>query len=246
MFFQAFYQSDLVGRIIFFFLFTLSIVSWYFLIHKIWTLTHIKIQARTVGRKIRSKEGIFANLKIEPSFDLTYLQSEIGRPIKRKSSQPFLDLYLVIQKKTAEILDKNQAHSPESHNYLSRTDVESLNSHLQSAIVTKRASLEKDLFVLSTTVTLAPFLGLLGTVWGILITFEELQAGRLALEGSMILGGLSMALTTTVFGLFIAIPALIAYNYLKNLTRHFFTQMQEFSHFLLSTVELQYRKVDVE
>jgi biopolymer transport protein TolQ len=83
-------------------------------------------------------------------------------------------------------------------------------------------------------------------VWGILITFGELQAGHSVSSNSIILGGLSTALTTTVLGLLIAIPALIAYNYLKNLSHHFTTEMRDFSHFLLSTVELQYRKVDIE
>jgi biopolymer transport protein TolQ len=105
--------------------------------------------------------------------------------------------------------------------------------------------LEKDLFILSTSVTLAPFLGLLGTVWGILVTFSELQAGSSAGSNTAIIGGLSTALSTTVLGLVIAIPALIAYNYLKNNLRMFTSDMEDFLHNLISTLELQYRKVDI-
>ena len=82
------------------------------------------------------------------------------------------------------------------------------------------------------------------TVWGILVSFGELQAGHAATSNGVILGGLSTALTTTVLGLLIAIPALIGHSYFKALIRQFCLEMGKFSHFLLSTVELQYRKVD--
>jgi biopolymer transport protein TolQ len=52
-----------------------------------------------------------------------------------------------------------------------------------------------------------------------------------------------MALATTVLGLVIAIPALIAHSYLKNSLKCFQTDMEDFSNLLISTIELQYRKV---
>ncbi len=101
--------------------------------------------------------------------------------------------------------------------------------------------LEKNLFILATIVSLAPFLGLLGTVWGILTTFSQLQ-----MQGGsqVVLGGLSMALATTVLGLIDAIPALVGYSFLKNKIREFQTDMDGFATEMLATVELQYRKVD--
>jgi biopolymer transport protein TolQ len=93
---------------------------------------------------------------------------------------------------------------------------------------------------------LAPFLGLLGTVWGILTTFSELQVQGSSSSHQMVLGGLSLALATTVFGLIDAIPALIGYNYLKNTIRDFQTEMEKFASELLASIEMQYRKVDLE
>jgi len=61
----------------------------------------------------------------------------------------------------------------------------------------------------------------------------------------MVLGGISLALATTVLGLIDAIPALIGYNYLKNSVRDFQTDMESFSNELLASVEMYYRKVDV-
>ncbi|MGL5264266.1 MAG: MotA/TolQ/ExbB proton channel family protein, partial [Candidatus Rhabdochlamydia sp.] len=63
-------------------------------------------------------------------------------------------------------------------------------------------------------------------------------------SNSVIIGGLSTALATTVLGLVIAIPALIAYNYLKHRISNYSSEMQDFLYELLSYLELQYRKVD--
>jgi len=235
-FLQSFYGADAFGKLIFFGLFALSVTSWFFLIQKIWILNQVKRHAKIFGCAVQKQKDSLLHLDIEG----------LPKALKRDLPHPFGRLYLIIKEKTVEILDKNHYFAKTQPNYLSTADIELLDSHLQSSIAKQSESLEKNLFILSTTVTLAPFLGLLGTVWGILITFGELQTGHSASSNSIILGGLSTALTTTVLGLLIAIPALIAYNYLKNLSRHFTTEMRDFSHFLLSSIELQYRKVDVE
>lgn len=90
--------------------------------------------------------------------------------------------------------------------------------------------------------SLGPFLGLLGTVWGILTTFGDLAAHAKESSHQNFLGGLSLALATTVLGLVAAIPALIGFNYLKNSARDFESDMEGFAHEILSSVEMQYRK----
>ena len=87
-------------------------------------------------------------------------------------------------------------------------------------------------------------MGLLGTVWGILVTFAGLHDGAGMGSNSSVLGGISTALATTVLGLVIAIPALIAYNYLKTSVRTYSADMDDFSTQLLTNIELQYRKVE--
>ncbi len=93
--------------------------------------------------------------------------------------------------------------------------------------------------------TLAPFLGLLGTVWGILITFSELQNHALSNANSTVMGGLAMALGTTVVGLIVAIPALLFYNYLKTSSNRFNSELEDCAQKLISSVELHYKKIDV-
>ena len=227
-FFQAYSQADFFGKLIFFSLFLLSSLCWVFLIQK------------TVGiRQARKRSKHFQHF--------VEMHKEEVLSLVTHSRNPFSALYQSFKEKTLQILDKNHYFASNTErvcNYLSRADMELLSKHIHVVIAKQREKVEKNLFILATTVTLAPFLGLLGTVWGILITFCELRLGHSVSSNSVILGGLSTALTTTVLGLLIAIPALIAYSYLKNLSRYFVVEMHHFSHLLLSTVELQYRRVE--
>lgn len=162
-----------------------------------------------------------------------------------REQSPFANVFRALKEKTMEILGKNHFFAEDkNHVHLSRTDLELVESFALTFISVESKRLEKNLFILSMTMTLAPFLGLLGTVWGILVTFAELHSGGSAGSNTVILGGLSTALATTVLGLVIAIPALIANNFLKNTTRELSSDMEDFLYQTLATLEIQYRKVD--
>lgn len=225
-FFQAYAQADFFGKLIFFALFLLSCASWIFLIQKFLLL-----------KKIRLSASRFKKLATLHKEELLNLNS--------KSSNPFSVLFNALKERTLALLDKNHYFAEKNQNFLSKADIDFLESHLHTTIAKQKGRIEKNLFILSTTVALAPFLGLLGTVWGILISFGELQAGHSVTSNTVILGGLSTALTTTVLGLLIAIPALISNNYFKSLSNTFTIEMIDFGDFLLSMIELQYRKVDI-
>lgn len=237
-FFDAYIHSDFLGKLIFLGLIALSIVSWIILIHKV-KLTY---QAKKFSSQFQQA---FLLHKSNP------LAFECENLASKKFPNPFLDLYLVLKKHTIDILNKNRcfgstAKTPKDASYLSPTDVDFVESHLLTAVASHTKHLEKNLFILSTIVSLAPFLGLLGTVWGILTTFSELQSHTAGGTHQMVLGGLSLALATTVLGLLDAIPALIGYNYLKNSIQDFQTDMESFSTEILASVEMQYRKVDAQ
>ena len=235
-FYQAYIQSDLLGKLIFLSLIFLSILSWIIILYKGWLTYQARFYAKDFDRQ-------FQENKQNP---LAIEYAETNR------FNPFGKLYLVLKKNTAEILNKNrlfgkpkEEHSPSS-TYLSPSDIDIVQSYLQSTIASQTKQLEKNLFLLATVYSLGPFLGLLGTVWGILATFGELQAHSGGNTSQMVLGGLSLALATTVLGLIDAIPALIGYNYLKSRTRDFETDMEGFATEMLAAVEMRYRKVDVE
>ncbi|MDO9694162.1 MAG: MotA/TolQ/ExbB proton channel family protein, partial [Candidatus Latescibacteria bacterium] len=72
-------------------------------------------------------------------------------------------------------------------------------------------NLERYLIILSTTVTIAPFLGLLGTVWGLMQAFWEMSVLRSA-NLAVVAPGIAEALITTIAGLSAAVPAVVFFN----------------------------------
>ena len=96
--------------------------------------------------------------------------------------------------------------------------------------------LERRLPWLATTGAVAPFIGLFGTVWGIIDAFHGLgNAGAATLRA--VAPGISEALITTAAGLFAAIPAVIAYNQFTHAMREFGARLDDFSLELLNVVE---------
>lgn len=241
-FFDAYIHSDFLGKLIFIGLVVLSICSWVILIHKVW-LTY---QAR------KHSAQFYAVFQLQRSNPLSL---ECEQSTKQKRPNPFFDLYSVLKKHTLDILNKNRRFGQNlqggnqeatTPSYLSPADIDFVDTHLMSTIASQTQHLERNLFILATVVSLGPFLGLLGTVWGILTTFSELQAQGGGGTNQMVLGGLSLALATTVLGLLDAIPALVGYNYLKNSISAFETDMEGFATEILAAVEMQYRKVDIK
>lgn len=237
-FIDAYLQSDFLGKLIFIGLLALSISTWVLIVQKGW----LTFQARKYSEEFYK---IFESHRMNP------LALEVAPGKQKEKFNPFFDLYFVLKKYTLEVLNKNRRFGQQNGiapdqliSYMSPTDLDFVQAHLMTTIANQTKHLEKNLFILSTIVSLAPFLGLLGTVWGILSTFSELQ--HLSGGGTgMVLSGISLALATTVLGLIDAIPALIGYNYLKNSVRDFQTDMEGFSNELLASVEIYYRKVDV-
>jgi biopolymer transport protein TolQ len=96
--------------------------------------------------------------------------------------------------------------------------------------------LERRLPLLATTGAVTPFIGLFGTVWGIIDAFQGLgDAGAATLRA--VAPGISEALITTAAGLFTAIPAVIAYNQYTHSLKEFGARMDDFSLELLNLIE---------
>jgi len=236
----AYTQSDFFGKLIILALIALSVICWIVLLHKTWIIRQVNQSSAAFQKAVAESNNPLLSLDI----------SQLPKPRSSSVPHPFALIYSAVKKKTLELLNKNHYFISQTSNakapvYLSPADLELLESHVTATISAQNKTLEKNLFVLSTIVTLAPFMGLLGTVWGILMTFSGLQeSGGAMSSNTSILGGLSTALATTVLGLIIAIPALIAYNYLKNSVRNYASDMDDFLTLLLSNIELQYRKVE--
>lgn len=107
---------------------------------------------------------------------------------------------------------------------------------LQLGISEEVARLERSMNWLATTATVSPFIGLFGTVWGIIRAFGALgTAGSASLRA--VAPGISEALVATAFGLAAAIPAAVFYNYFGSVIRENGTRMEDFTLEFLNMAE---------
>lgn len=100
--------------------------------------------------------------------------------------------------------------------------------------------LERRLPLLATASSVGPFLGLLGTVWGVMSSFLSIGAQG-ATSIVVVAPGIAEALIATVAGLAVAIPATVAYNYFLQQTRRFGLELEDMATTLLNTVQLKER-----
>jgi len=100
------------------------------------------------------------------------------------------------------------------------------------------SKLERHLGFLATTGSTTPFIGLFGTVWGIMNSFRGIGAAGAA-SLAVVAPGIAEALIATAMGLFAAIPAVIAYNYYLSRTRRVIFQLEDFSEEVLGLMKRQ-------
>jgi biopolymer transport protein TolQ len=225
----AFKQSDLFGKLIMLALVALSLICWLIILQK-------------------NKEFKILNAEQKKIVDETLRQKNpLGSYDGKEKNNPFYQLYFNYRQKSLDLLNKNKFFASETSKsvYLSQIDLQMVEDAAVLSINESMKKLEKNISILSTITTLAPFLGLLGTVWGILMTFTELSNGAQAAQNSAVIGGLSMALATTVMGLVIAIPSLIGFNQLKENLKNTNSDLDNYLGKLISQLELQYRKVEL-
>jgi biopolymer transport protein ExbB/TolQ len=87
-----------------------------------------------------------------------------------------------------------------------------LESAIDGEMIKRRRELEKGMTLLGTLGNNAPFVGLLGTVIGVIVAFADLADGQNKVQMDKVMGGIAEALIATGVGLFVAIPAVVAYN----------------------------------
>jgi len=107
---------------------------------------------------------------------------------------------------------------------------------MQRAAASELTALEGRLIFLATTASVAPFIGLFGTVWGVLTSFMGLSNADTATLKA-VGPGIAEALIATAFGLLAAIPAVVAYNFFVNSIRNIGGQLDELQADLLAIAE---------
>lgn len=227
---ESYFQSDSVGQFIFLCLGFLSIVSWALIIYRF----RLIFQARRADAEFlnvfEKSHSRFLSIALEPI-------------------SPISAVFDSMRSHTLELLNKNRqfgaVEAKTGSAYLSMDDIHMIAERASAQVQKQLYELEEYIHHLSTIVALAPFLGLFGTVWGILTSFYSMT-GTSSLSSQTMFVGLSMALGTTVVGLIVAMPALVGYNAMRGSIRRFEAKLDDFSSRALSLIELQYRKVDKE
>ncbi|MBI4684924.1 MAG: MotA/TolQ/ExbB proton channel family protein [Nitrospirae bacterium] len=133
----------------------------------------------------------------------------------------------------ANPLDLSPVSNVFKHSYVDNiSDRSEIKRLLRRYAALESAKLERYLNFLATTGTTTPFIGLFGTVWGIMNAFRSIGAAGSA-SLAVVAPGIAEALITTAAGLAAAIPAVIAYNYYLSRARHMIIDMEDFSEELL-------------
>lgn len=123
--------------------------------------------------------------------------------------------------------------------YISLKAMEHVKRTLERAVAQEALKLESGLILLAIAVSGGPFIGLLGTVWGVMRTFSDVgMAGRADL--ATMAPGVAAALATTVAGLLVAIPSMFGYNWLVHNLRVLTVQLDNFAQELASKLEVEF------
>jgi biopolymer transport protein TolQ len=198
-----------------------SVASWGIILYK-W---------RSLKRAYGDSEAFLDSFWSSKRLDAIFKKSEdlAGSPISQVFRAGYIELAKLRKKEKREREDENDEPSPLG-------DLESIERSMRRAAAAERTGLESLVSFLATTGSSAPFIGLLGTVLGIISAFQ-----RIAGEGNASLAtvapGIGGALVATAFGLFAAIPAVIGYNYFSGKIRILDTEMSNFSSDFLNIVK---------
>ena len=145
----------------------------------------------------------------------------------------------MVYKAGSEELDARLKTPEGRKRQMSLKGIEHVKRTMENAVEQESLKLESGLILLAIAVSGAPFLGLLGTVWGVMSTF-----GHIAQQGSASLAamapGVSAALITTVAGLLVAIPSMFGYNWLVHNLRVLTVELDNFAQEIMSKIETEY------
>jgi biopolymer transport protein TolQ len=213
-FWDYFLQASFVVKSVMLLLLFASILSWSIILQR--------------GFFLRRTKTVLAQFeeKFWSGLDLSKLYTELSRDINEHEGlahifhagfREFVRLHKQVSDKPVIILEGTQRA-------------------MRIAYARQHQQLEKHLDFLATLGSTSPYIGLFGTVWGIMTSFQALSASQQTATIAMVAPGISEALIATAMGLFVAIPAVIFYNryssQIQHLLHQYHTFQEEFSNIL--------------
>tara|TARA_Y100000588_G_scaffold26512_1_gene26086 strand:+ start:2523 stop:3230 length:708 start_codon:yes stop_codon:yes gene_type:complete len=211
-----FFQSNTAGQLIILALGVFSALAWTVMI----------------GKAMELKQLYDLNTRFESTIEQSNSLLELAQTKVFSESIPYAAL---VKAATHSYFRAVEIDAPD-------TDQENAVSHaenaLQRAVADQSLNYERKMVLLASIVTGAPFMGLLGTVWGVMDAFGAIGLGSTASIASLA-PGVSGALLTTVAGLLVAIPSVFGYNFLLSLTKKRVIELENFASSLVDRIELE-------
>ena len=216
-------ESSLLSKGVLLSLLLLSIVSWAISVFKLLQFRRIEGQTETFIDVFR-KSGRF---------------SEVQAACKSLAASPLTGVfqagYVELNAQLRHARDRSGAAADPTGRPALRS-LDALDRALLRAASVEMTRLERHVPVLATTASIAPFIGLFGTVWGIIIAFQGIgETGSTSLH--VVAPGIADALVATAAGLFAAIPAVYFYNHLTQKTKVVASAIDDFSLEFLNIAE---------
>ena len=213
-------DAGLMVKFVLLVLFIFSVVSW--------AIIFIKYR---YYRKIQKENEAFNDDYLKSS-----KLSDVLPAAKKYSYSTTAEVFRVGYKELTQTNRPAAGESAQGRDDISLSSLDNLERSMNKASATEMTKLESSLGFLATTGSASPFIGLFGTVWGIMDTFKGIGA-RGSATLAVVAPGISEALIATAAGLAAAIPAVIFYNYFLNQPKNMVQEMENFSAEFLNIVE---------
>ena len=213
-----FLQCDLFGQIIIVILAVFSLVGWAIMIGKRNELGQIRRLNLTFERHLREQRSLL----------------ELPESYRHERAIPYGDLFADAIDAYWRAAEKGQARGMDSPQFR----LEHTETAIQRALARQILRYESSMVFLASIVSGAPFLGLLGTVWGVMEAFMAVSVQQTA-SIQTLAPGVSAALLTTIAGLLVAIPSLIGYNILFANNKRLVTELENYASSLADRIELE-------
>ncbi|HUU36746.1 MAG TPA: protein TolQ [Candidatus Desulfaltia sp.] len=215
--FRLIAEASLVVQSVILILLFFSVFSWAIIFYKRRVIRAAFSQSNRFLRAFRKSKNL----------------SEVNDAAKRYQGSPLVSLFQAGFKELTYLSRSNPQNPPNANR------LESLSRVLTKASNAEISKLEKMMGFLATTGSVTPFIGLFGTVWGIMDAFLQIGIVRSA-SLMTVAPGIAEALIATAVGLFAAIPAVIAYNHFLHRIKDLITEMEDFSLEFLNIADRLY------
>ena len=203
---SLFLRADIVVKSVIILLIAASIYSWAIIIEK------FKMFKKINENTIEFEEKFWKSKSAESFYN----------NLPANKNDPMSNVF----RKTMQVVLKSRSRSNLN---------EKLTGLLESNIETEVNFLEKNFSFLATVGSTAPFIGLFGTVWGIMNSFQSIAVSRNT-SLAIVAPGIAEALFATALGLLAAIPAVIAYNKFNNDSKKYSQRLENFAKRFISTI----------